>query len=82
MIEQLQSDLSKAKTYEDLRGKNGAIKKLIAPTLEQMLESNLKSRLYVSGRQFWGTQEFALKSCRNNLYIQANYHKYPPEIRN
>jgi len=52
MIEQLQSDLSKAKTYEDLRGKNGAIKKLIAPTLEQMLESNLKSRLYVSGRQF------------------------------
>lgn len=26
MVEQLKSDLSKAKTYDDLMGKNGAIK--------------------------------------------------------
>jgi len=45
MIEQLKSDLSKAKTYEDLMGKNGAIKKLIAQTLEQMLESELTEHL-------------------------------------
>lgn len=29
MIEQLKVDLSKAKTYKDLMGKDGAIKKLI-----------------------------------------------------
>jgi hypothetical protein len=29
MIEQLKADLSKAKTYDDLMGKDGAIKKLI-----------------------------------------------------
>ena len=45
MIEQLKADLSKAKTYDDLMGKDGAIKKLIAGTLEQMLESELTEHL-------------------------------------
>jgi len=45
MIEQLKADLSKAKTYEDLMGKDGAIKKLIAQSLEQMLESELTEQL-------------------------------------
>jgi len=45
MIEQLKADLAKAKTYDDLMGKNGAIKKLIANTLEQMLESELTEHL-------------------------------------
>ncbi len=45
MIEQLKADLTKAKTYEDLMGKNGAIKKLIAKSLEQMLESELTEHL-------------------------------------
>ena len=45
MIEQLKADLAKAKTYDDLMGKEGAIKKLIANTLEQMLESELTEHL-------------------------------------
>jgi len=45
MIDQLKADLSKAKTYEDLMGKKGAIKKLIAKSLEQMLESELTEEL-------------------------------------
>jgi transposase-like protein len=45
MIEQLKADLSKAKTYDDLMGKDGAIKKLIANSLEQMLESELTEHL-------------------------------------
>jgi transposase-like protein len=45
MIEQLKADLSKAKTYEDLMGKEGAIKKLISQSLEQMLESELTEQL-------------------------------------
>ena len=45
MIEQLKADLSKAKSYEDLMGKDGAIKKLLSNTLEQMLEAELTEHL-------------------------------------
>lgn len=45
MIEQLKADLTKAKTYEDLMGKGGAIKKLITSSLETMLESELTEHL-------------------------------------
>ena len=45
MIEQLKADLSKAKNYEDLMGKDGAIKKLLSQSLEQMLESELAEHL-------------------------------------
>ena len=34
MIEQLKADLAKAKNYDDLMGKDGAIKKLMTKTLE------------------------------------------------
>ena len=45
MIEQLKTDLSKAKTYEDLMGEDGAIKKLLARSIEQMLEAELTEHL-------------------------------------
>ena len=45
MIEQLQADLSEAKTYEDLMGKDGAIKKLMAKALEGMLDAELTDEL-------------------------------------
>ena len=45
MIEQLKADLAKAKNYDDLMGKDGAIKKLMTKTLEQMLESELTEHL-------------------------------------
>jgi putative transposase len=45
MIEQLKADLSNAKNYDDLMGKNGAIKKLLAHSLEEMLESELTEQL-------------------------------------
>jgi len=45
MIEQLQADLSEAKTYEDLMGKDGAIKKLMAKALEGMLDAELTEQL-------------------------------------
>ena len=37
IIKQLEEDLSQAKTYNDLMGKNGAIKKLIKSSLENIL---------------------------------------------
>jgi putative transposase len=45
IFEQFKSDLAKAKNYDDLMGKDGAIKKLIAKSLEQMLESELTEHL-------------------------------------
>lgn len=45
MIEQLKADLEQAKTYEDLMGKDGAIKKLIASSIEAMLEAELTEHL-------------------------------------
>ena len=45
MIERLKADLTKAKTYEDLMGRDGAIKKLITSSLETMLETELTEHL-------------------------------------
>lgn len=45
MIEQLKVDLKNARTYEDILGKDGAIKKLIKGTFEQMLEAELTEHL-------------------------------------
>ena len=45
LIKQLEEDLSKAKTYSDLMGKDGAIKKLLKQAMEDMLESELTEEL-------------------------------------
>ncbi len=45
MLEQLKADLSQAKTYEDLMGKDGAIKKLLKNAIEGMLEAELTEDL-------------------------------------
>lgn len=45
IIKQLEEDLSQAKTYNDLMGKNGAIKKLIKSSLENILEAKLSEHL-------------------------------------
>jgi len=45
IIKELQKDLSKAKTYGDLMGKDGVIKKLLKSSLEQMLETELSEHL-------------------------------------
>ncbi len=45
MIEQLKADLSGATTYRDLMGKDGAIKNLLAKSIEQMLDSELTEHL-------------------------------------
>lgn len=45
MIEQLKADLKKARTYQDLMGNDGAIKKLIKTSLEGMLDAELTEHL-------------------------------------
>src|SRR5271157_4107483 len=45
ILDQLKADLSKAKTYEDLMGKDGAIKHLMKKALEGMLDAELSEHL-------------------------------------
>lgn len=45
VLDQLKADLAKAKTYGDLMGKNGALKKLMGKALEAMLEAELTEEL-------------------------------------
>lgn len=45
MIEQLKADLKNARTYQDLMGENGAIKRLIKTSLEGMLDAELTDHL-------------------------------------
>jgi len=45
MIEQLKADLKTAKTYQDLMGENGAIKKIIKASFEGMLDAELTEHL-------------------------------------
>lgn len=45
LFDQLKTDLSKAKSYEDLMGKNGAIKKIIKASLDAMLDAELTEHL-------------------------------------
>lgn len=52
VIEQLEKDLKNVKTYEDLMGKDGAIKKLIKHSLEKLLNAELTDHLgYVKHSQ-------------------------------
>jgi len=45
MIEQLKADLSKARTYDDLMGSDGAIKKILKNAIEGMLDAELTDQL-------------------------------------
>ena len=44
-LDELQKDIANAKTYEDLMGKDGAIKKLLKSSLEQMLTAEMNEHL-------------------------------------
>jgi len=44
-ITQLVNDLENAKSYEDLMGKDGALKKILKTSLENMLEAELSEHL-------------------------------------
>ncbi len=45
LFEQFKKDLGKAKTYNDLMGKDGAIKKLMKASIESMLEAEMTEHL-------------------------------------
>ena len=45
IFEQFKADLKKARTYQDLMGENGAIKKIIKASLEGMLDAELTEHL-------------------------------------
>ncbi len=79
LIEQLQADLDKSQTVDDLLGKDGAIKKLIKGLLEEMLGAELTGHLGYekhdkSGKQTDnrrnGSSKKTLKSDLGNMTVE------------
>jgi len=56
MIEQLKANLKRAKTYKDLMGENGAIKKIIKASIEGMLDAELTEHLGYEILALWKEQ--------------------------
>jgi putative transposase len=77
-LDQLQKDISKARTYEDLMGKDGAIKKLLKNALEEMLEQEMDEHLGYekysslginSGNSRNGTSEKTVRSSQGKIQL-------------
>lgn len=78
MIKQLEKDLDSARTYEDLMGKNGAIKKLLKQSLENILSREMTEHLGYekhspegdnSGNSRNGTSSKTLKTDQGEIEI-------------
>jgi len=74
-IEQLLIDLEKAKSYEDLMGKDGAIKKLLKSSLENMLESELSDHLGYEKHSATGDNTGNSRNGKTRKTIKTNEGK-------
>jgi putative transposase len=72
MIAQLQKDLSGAKTYQDLMGKDGAIKKLLKNSLEQMLEAEMTEHLGYEKHSFEGANSGNNRNGISNKFLKTD----------
>lgn len=79
VLEKLKQDLSKAKTIEDLLGKQGAIKNLMKSAIETMLQAEMTEHLGYnknsvagnnSGNSRNGSSKKTLKSSQGEIEIQ------------
>lgn len=72
VFEQFKADMKKAKTYQDLMGDNGAIKKIIKASLEGILDAELTEHLCYEGSAFiWDEERRFLIRCE----LDALYFK-------
>lgn len=78
-LEQFQKDISNAKTYADLMGKDGAIKNLLKNSLEQLLEEEMSEHLGYdknsidgnnSGNSRNGKSSKTVKSSQGEITLQ------------
>jgi len=72
VYEQLAADIEKAKTFEDLMGKGGAIKKLLGVTVEKMLEAEMTEHLGYDKHSALGTNSGNSRNGKTSKTIQTD----------
>lgn len=79
-LEQLQKDLAGAKTYHDLMGKDGAIKKLLKNSLEQLLESEMSVHLGYDKNSIEGNNSGNSRNGKSSKTLKSSQGEITLEI--
>ena len=79
-LEQLQKDIANAKTYEDLMGKDGAIKKLLKSSLEQMLTAEMNEHLGYEKHSVSGINSGNSRNGTSTKRLKTGQGEIPVEI--
>lgn len=79
-LEQFQKDLIEAKSYNDLMGKDGAIKKLIKTSLEQLLESEMSEHLGYNKNSIEGNNSGNSRNGKSSKNIKSSLGEISLEI--
>jgi len=76
----LQAELAKCKTAEDIAGKNGLIKRLIGGMLEQMLQKEMDEHLGYQKHSIEGHNSGNSRNGRTKKTLKSNYGEIKLEI--
>lgn len=76
----LQAELAKCKTAEDIAGKNGLIKRLIGGMLEQMLQKEMDEHLGYQKHSVEGHHSGNSRNGRTKKTLKSNYGEIKLEI--
>ncbi|MCU7522803.1 MAG: IS256 family transposase [Ignavibacteria bacterium] len=79
-MEELQKALKNAKTYDDLMGKDGAIKKLLKSSLEQLLESEMTEHLGYEKHSPQGDNSGNSRNGKNKKSVRSSQGEIDLEV--
>ncbi|HEX2866973.1 MAG TPA: IS256 family transposase [Ignavibacteriales bacterium] len=79
-LEELQKALKNAKTYDDLMGRDGAIKKLLKNSLEQLLESEMTEHLGYEKHSAEGDNSGNSRNGKNRKSLRSSQGEIELEV--
>lgn len=79
-LEQLQKDLANAKSYADLMGKDGAIRKLLKNSVEQLLQSEMTEHLGYEKHSPEGSNSGNSRNGKNKKSVRSSQGEIEIEI--
>jgi transposase-like protein len=79
-LEQLQKDLANAKSYADLMGKDGAIRKLLKNSVEQLLQSEMTEHLGYEKHSPEGNNTGNSRNGKNSKTVRSSQGEIELEI--
>lgn len=80
VLQQLQEDLKKCKTMDDLLGKDGAIKKLIKSAVEQMLQCEMTEHLGYEKHDPEGRHSGNSRNGNSSKSLKSDFGKIEIEV--